>query len=98
MTLLLQILLEYVDRFSGFSHLFGEYQVRKLANKLLVLKEKKEKKKMRLQKLGEVYDTNEDVKERSPFWRKIESFVAKLFRRDRKATTVEGLSPSLPGP
>jgi len=40
-TLLLQIILEYVDRLSGFSHLFGDVRVENMKKKLKSLKDRR---------------------------------------------------------
>jgi hypothetical protein len=41
--LLLKILLEYADRLSGFSHLFGEARLERMTKKLQYMKKEKER-------------------------------------------------------
>jgi spore cortex formation protein SpoVR/YcgB (stage V sporulation) len=86
-TLFLQILLEYADRISGFSHLFGDSQVENMKKSLSVLREKRQQ---RLLKIEDDGSESEDVKEIPTIRQKVSSLVAKPFKfRGRTSTSVD---------
>lgn len=76
-TLLIQILLEYADRISGFSHILGDSQVENMKRSLSAIKTKPQE---RLSG-GEIDDnSSERVKEKLKIRQKILSLVARPFR------------------
>jgi hypothetical protein len=86
-TLLLQILLEYADRISGFSHLFRDSHVEKMKKSLSVLREKRQE---RLLKNEEDGDESEDVEEIPTIRQKVSSLAARPFKfRGRTSTSVD---------
>jgi hypothetical protein len=85
-TLLIQILLEYADRVSGFSHILGDSQVEKLKRSLSAIKRKPQE---RLSG-GEIdKDRSEEVGKKLSIRRKVSRLVARKFRFRGKVSSSE---------
>jgi hypothetical protein len=97
-TLLLQILLEYVDRLSGFSHLFSNSRVERMENKLRVLRERKQEPRNIEEDSEEgSVSSKEEIQDHVSFWRNISTLVVRPFRRrGRKGSSFGRKSSASP--
>lgn len=85
-TLLIQILLEYADRISGFSHILGDSQVEKMKRSLSAIKRKPQE---RLSG-GEIdEDCSEEVEKKLGIRRKASRLIARKFRFRGKVSSSE---------
>jgi hypothetical protein len=75
-TLLIQILLEYADRISDFSHILGDSQVEKMKRSLSAIKRKPQE-KLSGGKIDE--DCSEEVEEKLSIRRKASRLIARKF-------------------
>lgn len=85
-TLLIQILLEYADRISGFSHILGDSQVEKMKSSLSAIKTKSQE---RLSGGETDEDRSDEVGKKLNIRRKVSSLVARPFRFRGKGESSE---------